>query len=132
MKGMEVRFGGRTLLVETTTVAARLATREECNVFAAMIRKACAGPQLRMAIVQLAVHPIGVRADCYVNTDEPITDIASRIKMALIGMPHAAWIDLDTDGDNTIIAGNELSKEEAATFWQKAIALIAKDLRQRP
>ena len=102
LRGMEVRFDGRTLLIGTVMFAVRAPKPgPELDALAALVRKAVAGPGLRMTVVAVdkailvpddlldpaVAGALVVRTDSYVNTDESMDDVGARVRSALVGAP---------------------------------------------
>ena len=148
LQGMEVRFDGRTLLIGTVMFAVRAPKPgPELDALAALVRKAVAGPGLRMTVVAVdkailvpddlldpaVAGALVVRTDSYVNTDESMEDVGARVRSALVGAPPRVlpWVAHGA-GDNTIITGADLDAADARVFWQRFIATAADDLKGRP
>ena len=95
MTGMEIRFDGRTLTLNIATLAARRPKEAEASRYGELVRRALAGPSLRMVVVALSLTADAVHATCVINTDEDCAVLVERLKAALEAIPHeeAAWIE---------------------------------------
>jgi hypothetical protein len=133
LKGMEVRYGGKSLRLHAVIAATGEPDPSTLSPFAARLQKAVAGPGLRMAMAGLGLAPGFVIADIVVNTDEKPEPVLKRLRDALVGTPpgEAPWIE-HGPGDNTLLSAEELDPTAATTFWEKFIAQARDDLRKRP
>ncbi len=118
LKGMDVRFSGRTLRVSVFCEHAPATETEEAfSAFANRMRLVASGPSLRMAVVK---GSLGI-----VNTDEPREVLERRV---------ARGIEHEKVAPAVVLVSDELEPVSAAMFWTKlrgaAVDQVAKE-RQR-
>ena len=118
LKGMDVRFSGRTLRVSVFCEHAPATETEEAfSAFANRMRLVASGPSLRMAVVK---GSLGI-----VNTDEPREVLERRV---------ARGIEHEKVAPAVVLVSDELEPVSAAMFWTKlrgaAVNQVAKE-RQR-
>lgn len=132
LQGMDVRYDGRTLRLRAVMAAASPPDKTKLTPFVEEIRKAVAGPDLRMTMVGLSVQPNAVAAEIFVNTDEDPGPVVGRLRDALQALPLATapWVARGK-GANTILAAEELEAEDARGFWERTFDLVRDDLRRR-
>lgn len=127
LKGMDVRFNGRTLRVSVfCDHAPATETEEAFSAFANRMRLVASGPSLRMAVVKGSLGTGGSFAlELIVNTDEPREVLERRV---------ARGIEHEKVAPAVVLVSDELEPVSAAMFWTKlrgaAVDQVAKE-RQR-
>ena len=141
MVGMELRYGGRTLVV-----TAYVNTDEDPNDVYDRVRPAARGPKHCMGLVTVAVHPgeqalpiweaqriptyFGGRTlivTCYINTDEALDhDLTQRV-MNAANKPGNQKTSEACGGQLAVtVTGGEAPLEEAREMWKHLIQKLEK------
>lgn len=128
MVGMEMRYGGRTLVV-----TAYVNTDEDPNDVYRRVELAARGPKRAMVVVSVAVQePCSIWegrgptlfngrtliVTCYINTDEPLDHALTRRVMNAANKPGNPKTAAECSGQlAVVVGGGELPLDEARKLW---------------
>jgi hypothetical protein len=138
MVGMELRYGGRTLVV-----TAYVNTSEDSGDVVKRVQPAARGPKQAMAIVTAGVHEAALTAalwrsqdiptmfggrtvvvTCYVNTDEDPQAVSTRV-MCAANSPTDPMVRAECQGQLPVITTvGESPAEATGPTWEKFFAML--------